>query len=91
MATVRCKVTELGMPGQPTSVWNWQGTVTSAWAALVVAGAGLALPLGARFALLVEGQALVTFPSAMIRIDGAEVGRAGLPALLASAGLLGRF
>jgi hypothetical protein len=74
-----------------TGTAPWQGTVTSAWAALVVAGAGLALPLGARFALLVEGQALVTFPSAMIRIDGAEVGRAGLPALLASAGLLGRF
>jgi hypothetical protein len=74
-----------------TGTGTWHGTVTSAWAALAIAGAGLALPLGERLALLVEGQALVTFPSVVVRIDDAEAGRTGLPALLASAGLLGRF
>jgi hypothetical protein len=69
----------------------WLGTVITAWAALAIAGGGLALPLGDRLALLVEGQAFVTVPSAVVRVGGEEQGRAGLPAFLASAGLLGRF
>jgi hypothetical protein len=69
----------------------WQGTVTSLWAGLAIAGLGVALPLGAHLALLGEGQALVTVPSTVVRIAGAEVGRTGLPGVLASAGLLGRF
>jgi hypothetical protein len=67
------------------------GTVSSSLSALAIAGGGVALPLGAHFALVAEGQALVTAPSPVVRIAGAEVGRTGRPSLLASAGLLGRF
>jgi len=41
--------------------------------------------------MLVEGQALVAVPSPVVRIGGNDAGRAAMPALLASAGLLGRF
>jgi hypothetical protein len=68
-----------------------QGTVSSSLSALAIAGAGVALPLGAHFALLAEGQALVAAPSPMVRIAGVEAGRTGQPSVLASAGLLGRF
>src|SRR5262249_59328602 len=64
-----------------TGAGPWLGTVTSTWAALAIAGAGLALPLGARFAILAEGQALVTFPCTVGRIGGAEARRASPPAL----------
>ena len=89
-ASAGAGVYHLRMVGTGTGLWLGTG-LTSTWAALAVAGAGLALPFGARFAMLVEGQALVAVPSPVVRIGGNDAGRAAMPALLASAGLLGRF
>jgi hypothetical protein len=56
-----------------------------------MAGGGVVVPIVAHVALAIDGQVGVTWPDNLIRLLGAEAGRTGAPALLASAGVLATF
>jgi hypothetical protein len=63
----------------------------SAWAALLSAGGGCALVLGAHLALIAEVEALFLAPAAVVRVGQVEAGHLDRPALFAHAGFLASF
>ena len=77
--------------GMGTGMQTYTERVSSSWSAIAMAGGGVVLPIVHHIALAVDGQVGVTWPDNLIRLLGAEAGRTGSPALLASAGVLATF
>jgi hypothetical protein len=67
------------------------GRSPEAWSFLTAVGAGLAVRLLPRLAVVVEVHALVTWPPTDVFIGADKVGRIGWPSLLADAGVMGAF
>jgi hypothetical protein len=77
--------------GMGTGMQTYTERVSSSWSAIAIAGGGVVLPIVAHVALAIDGQVGLTWPDNLIRLLGAEAGRTGAPALLASAGVLATF
>jgi hypothetical protein len=84
--TAGAGVFHLNMTGRSTTLDDLP-LGASLWAALAVAGAGCAYPLGGPVEVAIEAQALVTAPTAIITVREVVVGRSGAPSLLAQAEL----
>jgi hypothetical protein len=67
----------------------YQGHTSDGWSLLTAAGAGVAIPLISTLAVLVQARALAAWPSTVVQVAGADVGRVGAPSLLADGGLFG--
>jgi hypothetical protein len=67
----------------------YQGHTSSGWSLLTEVGAGIAVPLVSTLSAVVQIRGLAAWPSTVVQIAGAEVGRVGGPSLLADAGLFG--
>ena len=70
----------LGVAG--TALPPYRGETDSTLAALLAAGAGAALRLGTRVALVADVRILVAAPAPIVRASGAEAARVGRPSLL---------
>jgi len=77
--------------GMGTGTQTYTERVSSSWSAIAMAGGGVVVPIVDHVALAIDGQVGVTWPDNLIRLLGAEAGRTGSPALLASAGVLATF
>jgi hypothetical protein len=64
---------------------------TSAFSALLSAGGGVALALGAHLALTAEAEAMLIWPSVMVQVGTANVAQLNRPSVFAHAGLLATF
>ena len=71
-----------------TGVAPYEGRDSDEWSLLTVGGGGVIFTVVPHVALVAEAQALATWPHTVVRLDAAEVGRTGWPALLLTAGLL---
>jgi hypothetical protein len=67
----------------------YQGHTSSDWSLATAVGAGVAIPLVSTLSIVVQARGFAAWPSAVIQIAGAEVGRIGGPSLLADAGFFG--
>jgi hypothetical protein len=90
-ATAGAGIFHLAASGVGAPPDQFRGKSAALWAPSAVVGAGCALALHPRVALVIDAEALVTFPHAIVKVAGTEVARAGRPSLLASASAVGSF
>jgi hypothetical protein len=63
----------------------------SAFSALIAAGGGLAVALGAHMALTAEVEGMMTWPSVVVRTDDNDLAHLNRPTIFAHAGMLATF
>jgi hypothetical protein len=67
----------------------YQGHTSDGWSLLTTVGAGVAIPVVWTLSIVVQARGVAAWPSAVVQVNGAEVGRVGGPSLVADGGLFG--